>query len=75
MTVKLTSLERLARVEEQTENIEKKVDTIDHKLDKLIDSLDNRYSSKWVENAMKTIITTVCLGVLGALIALVLHKG
>lgn len=68
---KPTQLERLARVEERTESIESKVDKLDHKMDNLIDKLDNRYSSKWVEGAMKTMITTVCLGVLGALVTLV----
>lgn len=71
---KPTQLERLAKLEQRTESIEGKVDKLDKKIDDLIEKLDSRYSSKWVESAMKTIITTVCLGVLAALVALVVKS-
>lgn len=70
----LTTGERMAKLEERTEHIQDKVDAIDKKLDKFIESAEGRFSARWVQNAMVTIITTVCLAVLGAIIGLVIIK-
>lgn len=66
--------ERLARVEEKTDNIEKKVDSIDAKLDNLIPELDKRYAPKWVANAITIAISVVMTAFLGALTAYVIVK-
>ena len=80
---KLTQSERLAKVEEKTDGINHKIDKLDGKIDTMIDKLDGKtdtmidkldekYASKWVESAMSKLIATVCLVVLGALLALVI---
>ena len=51
---------------------EHKIDKLDGKIDTMIDKLDEKYASKWVESAMSKLIATVCLAVLGALLALVI---
>ena len=52
--------------------IDTMIDKLDGKTDTMIDKLDEKYASKWVESAMSKLIATVCLVVLGALLALVI---
>lgn len=65
--------ERMARLEEKTDNIERKVDEINEKLDRFIDCAPNKFSAKWVEKGVSWTITIIVGAVLTALIALVVN--
>lgn len=66
--------ERMARVEEKTDNITRLITDLNSKLDNFIESAPDRYSAKWVERGLTWVITIVIGAVLMALIALVINK-
>jgi len=77
MTIKLTTGERLMKLETQVTDIKSSLE--EHKLeqrkdfDKLftkLDGLDDKYSSKWVEKAVITIGVGLSTAIVGALIYL-----
>lgn len=66
--------ERLARVEEKTDNIEKKVDELDVKFDRFIEAADKKFAPAWVGKAMTWFIMLVMGAVITALLATVIIK-
>ncbi len=70
-----SEVERLTRLETQMDNIEKKVDDGFYAIIKRLDALDNKYANKWTENVLKSVIYTVGIIIVGAIMVLLLKKG
>jgi hypothetical protein len=67
-----TAGERMARLEEKTDNIECMVTSINKKLDDFIACAPRQFSGKWVETGFSWGLTIIVGGVLAALLALVI---
>lgn len=83
---KETQGERMARLEQKTDGIKDEITrmredlTVDiNKLNSSVKSLSNdldtKYSAKWVEKVMSTLIGIILVAVVGALISLVIIRG
>lgn len=66
--------ERLARVEEKTDNIANDLTELKSDFKAFIESADKRYAPAWVGKAVTLFITLVCTAVLTAMIATVVIK-
>lgn len=61
-------------MKEELTEIKDSVKAMDRKLDTITEKLADKYASKWVESAMKWLITAICWWVVTAVLALVLNK-
>lgn len=67
--------ERIIKLETQMNNIERKVDEGFAAINDKLDKMDSKYANKWVESVLKSIIYTIGVILVGALMILLLKKG